>query len=153
MIRSAVAAAVSINRTAGVVSLTSAWQSTPSLSRGNSAFGRSGGLEIRRSPQPCVLLDPCAAGCRNCFKQVLDGSSGRRCLPELDSAILQDGRLFERLHLTFEPSKFGCSLTVAADEKRGRPEHHYRNPCRNLIVRALLVLGAGDLGRMRRDVL
>jgi hypothetical protein len=41
------------------------------------------------------------------------GSSGRRRLPKLDSAILQNGRLFERLHLTFEPGKLGRSLAVA----------------------------------------
>jgi hypothetical protein len=61
--------------------------------------------------------------------------------------------LFKRFHLAFEPRQLGRRLTVAAAKKRGGPKDDDGDPRCNLIVRALLVLRAGDLGRMRRDVL
>ena len=70
---------------------------------------------------------------------------------KLDAAPLHVRFLFDRDHLPFHLSKFGCGLLIPADEERGRPEDDDGCSGRHSVTSALAMLNTGKGRRPRRN--
>src|SRR3954469_7972534 len=63
-----------------------------------------------------------------------------RCPLKLDAALFLNARLFNRDHLPFEVRKLGGVRAVASYKEGSRPKNDNGDCCRNLVIRAFLVL-------------
>jgi len=52
---------------------------------------------------------------------------------ELNSAVLADGGLLDRIHFALEPGEFGSSLLVTADKEQRGPEDDDAYGCRDRV--------------------
>ena len=69
---------------------------------------------------------------------------------KLNVALLCDGCLLDRDHLSLHLGQFGRGLLVTADEERRRPEDDDRCRRGDAVLRPLTILRAGQCGRPSR---